>query len=404
MRRMTEPILIVGDCREAMKQIPSNSVDLICTSPPYNCKIEYDSWDDELMYEDYLKFMREWLTEAYRVLKDDGGRIAINLFYEISQNERGGRVFVASDVWQIMKEIGYTWNGVVRLGENQSERVKYTAWGSWKSASAPYIYNPEECVMLCAKDKWKKSSRGVSTMTRDEFMEAVKGVWPYRAETHNAKNPAPFSLDLPIRAVNILTYKDDVVLDPFCGRGTTGAACKILDRKFIGIDISQKYIDTARDEINRIASAHDIKRFLEFLGANGVVFKTFRESKEFTRYITDNVELIKPLCKFMRGINETFKDIRPEIRFVIKYTYDPECSACQHWSFIVKFPKSVSESIGYNDNFNDKSWNEFEDRFNSIDGRYETYSIDGGDIHICHDFGAETPLTGKYLADISPYA
>jgi len=176
-----EPKLIVGDCRKVMmEQIPENSIDLIVTSPPYNCKIEYDMWDDKLQYDDYLAFMREWLTASYRVLKNDGGRIAINLPYEISQNERGGRVFVASDVWQIMKEIGFTWNGIVRLQEKQSERIKYTAWGSWKSASAPYIYcmsGDTPIITSVGLTKLRDISAGDQVLTHRGNYRAVSGAY-----------------------------------------------------------------------------------------------------------------------------------------------------------------------------------------------------------------------------------
>lgn len=244
------PTLIVGDCRCVMYTMPENSIDLIVTSPPYNCKIKYDNWDDELQYEDYLKFMEEWLRGAYRVLRPDG-RIALNLYYESSYPDRGGRAFVSSDVWQIMKGIGYKWNGIADLKEVKPERINYCAWGSWMSASAPYMYNPKECVIVACKNIWKKSRRGTSTIGRDEFLEAVKGEWAYRAVT-SAKTEACFSLDIPMRAIDLFTYVGDTVLDPFCGRGTTGVACKLLDRKFIGIDISPRYIEIAKGEIPRM--------------------------------------------------------------------------------------------------------------------------------------------------------
>jgi site-specific DNA-methyltransferase (adenine-specific) len=280
------PTLICGDCRQKMHEMPEGSIDYICTSPPYNCKIKYDYWNDELKYEDYLVFMREWLTEAYRVLKDDG-RIALNINYEISQPGRGGRVFVASDVWQIMKEIGFGWNGVADLKEKQSQRINYTAWGSWKSASSPYCYNPKECVINAYKIYRKKQHKGTSTISRDEFMEAVKGEWEYRAETSTKKNPAPFSIDIPIRAVNLFTYLEDVVLDPFCGRGTTGAACKKLGRQFIGIDISQNYLDIAVDEINRLAEPKVLHTQICKAGSVRMI-RGKRESKEITDKLEDD--------------------------------------------------------------------------------------------------------------------
>jgi len=300
----------------------------------------------------------------------------------------------------MFEEDGYMWFGVSDVVKSECELQVFDLTveedHTYCTPTAIVHNSPEECVLLCGKGKWKKSSRGVSTMTRDEFMEAVKGVWPYRAETHNKKNPAPFSLDLPIRAINILTYKDDVVLDPFCGRGTTGAACKILDRKFIGIDISQKYIDVARDEITRIASAHDIKRFFEFLGAQGTIFRDSRESKEFARYITGNVELIKPICEFIRGVNEEFKDMRSDMRFLIKYTYDPECSDLNHWSFIVQFPEYASNDV--------PGQLDVMDRVDNIRGNIDMYTESGGDILATHDYDAEKPVTNGYLPDISDYS
>jgi site-specific DNA-methyltransferase (adenine-specific) len=319
---MVEPCkLIIGDSRVVMgTEIPANSIDLIVTSPPYNCKIKYDSWDDEVQYADYLVFMREWLTSAYNVLKDDG-RIAINIFYEISQPGRGGRVFVASDIHQIMKEIGYKFNGVVRLNENQSERVDYCAWGSWKSASAPYIYNPEECVIIACKKVWKKQNKGISTIGRDEFMESVKGVWDYRAAT-STKTKASFSIELPLRAINILSYEGDLVLDPFNGRGTTGAACKILDRNYIGVDISPNYIEIARSEINNMVSKHHIDKVFEYARAHGVIITA---EKNVRKYITEHPTFVKDVC-------DTIADLDMEIELHI-YEY---CKKDRHLQITVR--------------------------------------------------------------------
>lgn len=299
----SSPTLITGDARVVMgTTIKSNSIDLIVTSPPYNCKIKYDCWDDELQYDVYLKFMHEWLVSAYNVLKDDG-RIAINLFYEISQPGRGGRVFVVSDVWQIMKEIGFEFHGIVRLGEDQSERIKYTAWGSWKSPSAPYIYNPEECVLIACKKIWKKQKKGASTIGRDEFMESVKGVWKYRATT-STKTEASFSIELPLRAINILSYEGETVLDPFSGRGTTGSACKILNRNYIGIDISAKYNDIARDEIGRMASKYDIDKMFDYIKSRGVFVS---DEKNVRKYIIEHTTLIKSVCSAVNSIHGVFE-------------------------------------------------------------------------------------------------
>ena len=235
--------IICGDCIDVMKGMPDNYVDLVVTSPPYNCGIDYDNYSDDLEYSDYLKFTKNWLLEVFRVLKDTG-RIALNIPYEVNLHERGGRIFLLSDYWQLMKGIGFKWAGLVDLVEAQAQRVKYTAWGSYLSAAAPYIYNPKECLIIAYKNYCKKCFNGKSSLTKEEFIEYVSGMWKYRAET-KGMTKANFSLDIPLKAIKILSFVNDLVLDPFVGSGTTIKACKILKRRYIGIDISAKYCKIA---------------------------------------------------------------------------------------------------------------------------------------------------------------
>ena len=173
---------------------------------------------------------------------------------------------------------------------------------SWKSASAPYIYNPKECVLIACKNVWKKQKKGVSTIGRDEFMECVKGEWKYRAAT-STKTEASFSLDIPLRAINILTYEGETVLDPFSGRGTTGSACKILGRDYIGIDISANYNEIARTEIDKIASRHDIDNLFEFMRAQEVYVT---DEKRVRTLIEDHTDLISGIITTIQAIAKSF--------------------------------------------------------------------------------------------------
>ena len=239
-----------GNCLNVMKNIEDNFIDLVITSPPYNVGVSYDSWLDKLTYEEYFSFMRNVLSELYRCLKPDG-RIALNILYEVNFKERGGRVFLVSEIWGIMKKIGYNWAGIADLQEIQPHRVKYTAWGSYLSASSPYIYNPKECVLLAYKDHWKKDSKGKTTITSDEFIEAVSGRWKYMAETKKI-TMANYSEDIPNMAIKIMSYEGDIVYDPFMGSGTTALACKKLNRNYIGSEISEEYCRIANDRINNI--------------------------------------------------------------------------------------------------------------------------------------------------------
>jgi len=270
--------IINGDCIEVMKTMPEGSIDLVCTSPPYGVNIQYDTHNDDMEIGEYLEFSKKWLTEAYRVLKDDG-RMALNIPYEINRQLKGGRIFFVSEVYQIMKEIGFKFFGIVDLEEDSPHRSKTTAWGSWMSPSSPYIYNPKECVILAYKKQhikkikgepqWKGTplvqEDGKTKMTyadedKKEFMELVFGQWNYFADTKSLTK-ATFSMDIPKKAIKILTYKNDVVLDPFCGSATTMVAAEILDRRWIGIELSSNYTKIG---LERVKPFYEQRRQMKF--------------------------------------------------------------------------------------------------------------------------------------------
>jgi site-specific DNA-methyltransferase (adenine-specific) len=272
--------IINGDCIEVMKTLPEGSVDLVVTSPPYNCGINYDTHIDTLSMDDYWSWTKEWLTETYRLIKDDG-RVSINIPYETNVQGRGGRVFFVSEFYQIMKQVGFKFFGVVDLEEQSPHRSKTTAWGSWMSPSSPYIYNPKECVILAYKKhhikkvKGEPQWKGVPTeieqedgtikkkvvyeeQDKKEFMELVFGQWNYFADTKSLTK-ATFSMDIPTKAIKILSYKNDVILDPFAGSGTTLVAAQILGRRWLGIELSENYKQIAETRINYFKSLEQIK-------------------------------------------------------------------------------------------------------------------------------------------------
>jgi site-specific DNA-methyltransferase (adenine-specific) len=262
--------IINGDCVEEMGKMPESSVDLLVTSPPYNVGIDYDTHDDNQSMEDYWEFTENWLTQAFRILKDDG-RIAINIPYEVNVQDRGGRVLFMSEFWYVMKKVGFKFYGLVDLDENSPHRSKTTAWGSWMSPSSPYIYNPKECVILAYKKDRIKKVKGepqwvgevvdveqedgtVKKKTvyqeddKKEFMSLVYGQWEYFADTKQ-QTKATFSMDIPMKAIKILTYRNDVVLDPFCGSGTSMVAAVVGDRRWVGIELSSNYCEVARKRV-----------------------------------------------------------------------------------------------------------------------------------------------------------
>lgn len=276
--------VINGDCSEVMKGMPEGSVDLIVTSPPYGVNIAYDVHNDDMEISEYLEFTRKWMNEAYKVLKDDG-RIALNIPYEINRQAKGGRIFFVSEVYQVMKEIGFKFFGVVDLEEDSPHRSKTTAWGSWMSPSSPYIYNPKECIILAYKKhhikkvKGEPQWKGEPTITEEgktkmvyqeedkkDFMELVFGQWKYLNDSR-PMTKATFSMDIPTKAIKILSYKNDVILDPFNGSGTSCVAAEILDRRWIGIELSENYANIAKE---RIQGFVDQKKQQKLQFENGV--------------------------------------------------------------------------------------------------------------------------------------
>ena len=250
---MTENKIYNIDLIEGFKTIPDDSIDLLVTSPPYNCGIEYDSWNDVRPWQEYLAWCEQWMQEMMRVLKPEG-RFAINHLVEMglpaNGKKNGIRVSPQVELYKILCKLGFTI--VAQPMWTDLTRSTLTSWGSWMSASAPYIYNPMEVILIGYKSEWKKTrpktDPGQNTISKEDFMKGVGGVWNIQPETKGL-TMANFPVALPKLCIELLTFKDDVVLDPFMGSGTTAIACLETDRKYIGFEISDSYCKVAEERI-----------------------------------------------------------------------------------------------------------------------------------------------------------
>lgn len=225
--------------------IDHNSIDLVITSPPYNLGMNYGS-DDNLNYLDYLEFNRQWMNRCFNWLKPDG-RMCLNI--PLDKN-KGGQKSVYADLTVIAKDgVGFKYHSTVVWNEQNISRR--TAWGSWMSASAPYVIAPVEMIVILYKQEWKKTSGSKkSDITRDEFMEWANGVWSFNGESKKKiGHPAPFPLELPRRCMKLFSYVGDTVLDPFMGSGTTALAALQNDRNFIGCDSNPEYVRQSEDRL-----------------------------------------------------------------------------------------------------------------------------------------------------------
>jgi site-specific DNA-methyltransferase (adenine-specific) len=234
-----------GDCLEKMKQIKDESVDLVVTSPPYNVGIDYDSWDDKMGWGDYWKFTENWLKECFRVLKKDG-RICINNYFSFGNSKH--RVAPLMEINRIAINIGFKHHSVGMWMDRTL--AKRTAWGSWLSASAPYINSPFEGILIMYKQDWKKHNRGKSTISREDFIDLTRGIWKIGTQSKQLTK-ANFPIELPKKCIDLLTFEGDLVLDPFAGSGTTGLACKELNREYILIEISEEYCRIIKERLSQ---------------------------------------------------------------------------------------------------------------------------------------------------------
>lgn len=236
---------IICDDTISTKQIAPESIDLIITSPPYNLDIDYKSHDDKLDYDEYLKFTKKWLKKCLLLLKNDG-RMCLNVPLDTN---KGGHRSIGADITEIAKQVGWKYHSTVIW--NEGNISKSSAWGSWLSASSPYVIAPVELIIILYKDTWKKlSGSRKNDITKTEFVSWTNGVWTFKGESKKKiGHPAPFPIELPKRCIKLFSYIGDTVLDPFMGSGSTVIAAKQLNRNGIGIDKERDYCELAMHRI-----------------------------------------------------------------------------------------------------------------------------------------------------------
>lgn len=243
----TESMRIYNSDFLKISSIKESSVDLVVTSPPYNVDVQYENYRDDVPYDEYLVFTRKWLAKCYALLKDDG-RMCLNI--PLDKN-KGGQQSVCADITTIAKDVGWKYHATIIWNEQNISRR--TAWGSWLSASAPFVIAPVEVIVVLYKQSWRKTSGSQkSDVTREEFLEWTNGVWNFSGESKSkVGHPAPFPVELPKRCIKLFSFVGDIVLDPFLGSGTTLIACAETNRIGIGVEIDKNYCELAKKRLKK---------------------------------------------------------------------------------------------------------------------------------------------------------
>jgi site-specific DNA-methyltransferase (adenine-specific) len=236
---MMKSTLLHGDCLEKMAELPSGSVDLVFTSPPYNLGTTsggglkgargptgkwrnaslaygYETFGDAMLVQDYIAWQKQVLSECWRLLSNDGA-----IYYNHKPRVQDGLLWTPLEL-------------------NPGLPIRQIV--IWKRAGginfSPTFYLPtHEWIIIFAKPGFR---------LRDKAASGAKDLWDVPQEMNNP-HPAPFPVELP--RIALQTTKAQSILDPFMGSGTVGVACAELGRDFIGIEIDADYLHQAKKRI-----------------------------------------------------------------------------------------------------------------------------------------------------------
>lgn len=240
-------MLITGDARKAVHELPSGGVALVVTSPPYNVGVEYpEGRSDALPAGAYWQMLADvfepLLTEKLMV----GGRLAVN-WPGYAVGKRDGcahhhRFATMCGGWGVPLLTEIVWD--------QQHSDGHCQWGSWLSSSAPRFPSCFEYIQVWCRGSVSRTDKtGPSDVTRDEFMAWTEALWRFPGRRGVRGYPATFPRELPERLIKLLTWPNDLVADPFCGTGTTLVAAKALGRRWWGCDVSPRATQIARERI-----------------------------------------------------------------------------------------------------------------------------------------------------------
>lgn len=247
-----------GDARR-MDAVENGSVALVVTSPPYFAGKQYEEELDRegvpSSYLEYLQMLTEVFAECVRKL-EPGGRIAVN----VANLGRKPYRSLSADVIRILEhDLGLLLRGelIWQKGEGASGSC---AWGSFRSATNPVLRDISERVIVASKGRFdrarsvkRREAEGLpheSTVMTDDFMALTLDVWSIPAESaRRVGHPAPFPVELPEHLIQLYTFKDDLVLDPFMGSGSALVAAARTGRRYVGYDLDDGYVEIARRRV-----------------------------------------------------------------------------------------------------------------------------------------------------------
>ena len=258
-RRSSSPLpaeqIVEGDCVATMNALPEGCVDLVFADPPYNLQLGGDltrpnqtkvagvddAWDKFADFESYDRFTRDWLSASRRLLKDDGALWVIGSYHNIF---RVGAILQDLGFWVLNDIVWRKTNPMPNFKGTRFTNAHETLIWAGKSKTSKYTFNYDAMKML-NDDLQMRSDWTLPLCTGAERLKGEDG-----KKAHPTQKPEA----LLHRVLLATTRPGDLVLDPFFGTGTTGAAAKRLGRRFIGIERDRDYAAAARERIASVAA------------------------------------------------------------------------------------------------------------------------------------------------------
>jgi DNA modification methylase len=246
-RRRVDPWdrIVCGDALTELKKVPSDSIHLAVTSPPYNVGIAYSDYSDDRTHRDYRSWLQTVWKELYRGLVP-GGRFALNVAPTSIKNFTP----LHHDLTRDLRDLGYIMRTeIIWYKQTMGRR---TAWGSWRSPANPHIVPSWEYVLVFSKGSWRlDGAKDQIDISSKEFQTYSDGFWQIPPERKRRDHPAPFPEELIRRLVKFYTYRGNVVVDMFGGTGTVAAVARSLGRHYLHIDASAEYCRIAAERVRR---------------------------------------------------------------------------------------------------------------------------------------------------------
>lgn len=246
--------IIVSRGHAGALQLPDESVHCVVTSPPYNCGIEYEGYNDQRAWSEYVRSLVVPASREIERVLIPGGRAWVNVPVNGPPDQFGGRMNVAG-LWQNALQEGTRLRYRDTIVWKQDAHDGGTQWGSWLRPSAPNLRGEYEVILCFFKGHWTRPNPGAIELPRQDlggdWTDLCRNVWTLPT-VRSKFSPAAFPIELPARAIRLSTWPGEVVLDPFGGSGTTAEAADILGRVGISIDVSAEQTRITKDRLTNV--------------------------------------------------------------------------------------------------------------------------------------------------------